>query len=95
MNKVYRIVALRTEGHYLVGMEPEAFLENFLPCQWNVSTPDVYKQKVPSKRRLAKLRSVPPKPGQVESVMYQPFVSKYTACLRLIALAISVLVGGF
>ena len=55
LEKVYLNIAHETKGHYLIGMEPVAFFENFLP--WN-ATPKAYKQKVPPKCRLDKLRSV-------------------------------------
>jgi hypothetical protein len=31
MKTTYVKIALETEGHYLVGLEPERFLEEFLP----------------------------------------------------------------
>jgi hypothetical protein len=75
MKKVYLSIALETKDHYLVGLEPQRFLEEFMP--WNPSTSSVYRERVPSKLRLQNLRRVAPKPGQKESVMYKPFVSCY------------------
>ena len=85
MKGVYRDIALQTQGHFLVGIEPRTFLERFLP--WNASTPDTYQQRVPSKRRLTNLRSVPPIPGQVKSAMYQPCVwsPKFNALLMALS----------
>lgn len=75
MKKVYQSIALETKGHYLVGLKPQRFLEEFMP--WNLSTSCAYKNKVASKMRLKNLRKVAPEPGQKESVMYKPFVSCY------------------
>jgi hypothetical protein len=73
MKEDYKKIALDTKGHYLVGLDPQKFLENFLP--WNDSTPDAYRARHPSKNRLNNLRSIVPKPGHKESTMYGPFVS--------------------
>ena len=77
MKKIYQSIALETKDHYLVGLEPGRFLEEFLP--WQGSTSQAYKDKVPSKQRVKSLQSVAPKPGAKESKMYKPFV-----CLFLI-----------
>ena len=77
MKKNYQSIALETKGHYLVGLEPERFLETFLP--WQTSTSQAYRKRVPSERRVKSLRSVAPEPGAKESGMYKPFV-----CLFLI-----------
>ncbi|KAF8804184.1 hypothetical protein BYT27DRAFT_7259621 [Phlegmacium glaucopus] len=68
----YERIALESKGHYLVGLDPQTFLEEFLP--WGDLTPDAYRGILPSKERLKNLRSVVPKRGQKESVMYEPFV---------------------
>jgi hypothetical protein len=80
MKKVYQLIAVETKDHYLVGLEPQRFLEEFMP--WNSSTPYAYKERVPSKLRLKNLRRVAPEPGQKESVMYKPFVSCYLTSER-------------
>lgn len=77
MKKIYQSIALETKDHYLVGLEPKRFLEEFLP--WQDSTSQAYKDRVPSKQRVKSLQSVAPKPGAKESEMYKPFV-----CLFLI-----------
>ncbi|PPQ90006.1 hypothetical protein CVT25_009644 [Psilocybe cyanescens] len=68
----YKLVGGETKGHYLVGITPTKFLEEFLP--WNASTPDIYKQQVPDQAKIYALQSVPPRRGQKESHMYSPFV---------------------
>ena len=82
MKAVYQSIAFETKGHYLVGLKPQRFLEEFMP--WNSSTSHAYQHKVPSKLRLKNLQRVPPKPGQKESVMYRPFVSCYLILARYI-----------
>ncbi|KAF9478064.1 hypothetical protein BDN70DRAFT_922146 [Pholiota conissans] len=72
MGKLNEIICHETKGHYYVGIEPTAFLDEFMP--WNETTPIAYRQMAPSKARIAFLKSVPPVPGQLESTMYKPFV---------------------
>ncbi|KAF8167522.1 hypothetical protein B0H34DRAFT_682206 [Crassisporium funariophilum] len=71
-NQAYENITTDTAGHYFVGMNPDTFLDKFLP--WNASTARVYKQKVPRKWRRRALRSVPPHLQMLESSMYPPFV---------------------
>jgi hypothetical protein len=73
MKKIYEKIALKTKGHYLVGLEPERFLEKFLP--WTSSTPEAYRRNSPSKQCLKNLRSMVPGQRQKEGIMYKPFVS--------------------
>ncbi|KAH9486067.1 hypothetical protein JR316_0000131 [Psilocybe cubensis] len=73
-NEAYAQISNETRGHYLVGMDPLEFLDNFLP--WNANTPTHYQQKPISETRESKLKSVPPIKGarQPELSMYKHYI---------------------
>ncbi|PPQ90015.1 LOW QUALITY PROTEIN: hypothetical protein CVT25_009655 [Psilocybe cyanescens] len=68
----YKLIGGENIGHYLVGITPNEFLEQFLP--WNATTSNSYRQQVPDQAKIHALQSVPLRPGQKESHMYPPFV---------------------
>ncbi|KAF8798529.1 hypothetical protein BYT27DRAFT_7203023 [Phlegmacium glaucopus] len=84
MKKEYERIAIEAKDYFVVGMDPQTFLEELLP--WNDTTPDAYRGKHPSKQRLKDLRSVAPKTGQAESVMYKPFVKALSGWVTKVAL---------
>jgi hypothetical protein len=77
MNPIYEEITLETTGHSLIGMHAVGCLDEFLP--WDTLTPEAYKETASRKSHLTKLRFklVPSKPGDFESTMYPPFVSRY------------------
>ncbi len=70
MKEQYRRVAEETQGHYLVGMDPEEFMQTFLP--WNADTPAAYRTKSIPEERLRDLHSMASK--KPEKAMYGAFV---------------------
>ncbi|KAF8869028.1 hypothetical protein CPB85DRAFT_1262615 [Mucidula mucida] len=56
MNNQYLRVTDETQGHYLVGMDPEEFMETFMP--WNADTPAAYRKKSIPEERLRDLHSM-------------------------------------
>lgn len=74
MKKTYQLIVLDAKGYYLIGLEPQRFLDEFMA--WNSSTSYAYKSKVPSKLCLKNLWEVAPELEQKESVVYKPFVSR-------------------
>lgn len=72
-DEAYEKISKETRGHYFVGMEPQKFLDEFLP--FNTATPDTYKKQTADPVRINNLKTVPPQSGQKESHMYAPFVS--------------------
>ncbi|KAH9486112.1 hypothetical protein JR316_0000176 [Psilocybe cubensis] len=73
-DEAYAQIANETRGHYLVGMDPLEFLDNFLP--WDENTPTHYQQQVVSETRENNLKSVPPVNGarHPERSMYKHYV---------------------
>ncbi len=70
MNNQYLRVTDETQGHYLVGMDPEEFMETFMP--WNADTPAAYRKKSIPEERLRDLHSMASK--KHEKDMYSAFV---------------------
>ena len=81
IGKLNEIICRETKGHYYVGIDPTAFLDEFMPL--NETTPVAYRWMTPSKARIAFLKSVPPSLGQLESTMYKPFVSFFAIRLHV------------
>ncbi|KAF8893761.1 hypothetical protein CPB85DRAFT_1440627 [Mucidula mucida] len=71
MKEQYRRVAEETQGHYLVGMDPEEFMQTFLP--WNADTPAAYRTKSIPEERLRHLHSMASKKS--EHAMYGAFTA--------------------
>ncbi|KAF8808274.1 hypothetical protein BYT27DRAFT_6553456 [Phlegmacium glaucopus] len=72
MKKGYERIALENKSHHLVGLDPQMFIENFLP--WNGTTLYAYTGRRPQNQRLKDLRSIVPERRQKASLMYRPFV---------------------
>ncbi|KAF8873294.1 hypothetical protein CPB85DRAFT_1399140, partial [Mucidula mucida] len=71
MKQQYIRVAEETQGHYLVGMDPEEFMQTFLP--WNADTPAAYRTKSIPEERLRDLHSMASK--KPEKAMYGAFTA--------------------
>ncbi|KAH9484021.1 hypothetical protein JR316_0003500 [Psilocybe cubensis] len=69
LDGTYLSIAQETQGHYLVGITPQKFLDTFLP--WKNSIPE----ELPDAERVLLLKSVPTiKGNEEEDTMYRPFV---------------------
>ncbi len=73
MQGQYLSVAAETQGHYLVGMSPEEFIQTFMP--WNVDTLAAYREKPIPEERLRDLHNMASK--KHEKDMYSAFVSSF------------------
>ncbi|KAF8884541.1 hypothetical protein CPB85DRAFT_1567002 [Mucidula mucida] len=71
MKQQYIRVAEETQGHYLVGMDPEEFMQTFLP--WNADTSATYRTKSIPEERLRDLHSMASK--KPEKAMYGAFTA--------------------
>lgn len=71
VSKIYPEVAADTRGHYLVGLKPDDFLNQFMP--WNLTTTVSNKERKPPRRRVDALRSMAH--IRPEKKMYPCFVS--------------------
>ncbi|KAF8871861.1 hypothetical protein CPB85DRAFT_1445295 [Mucidula mucida] len=71
MKQQYIRVAEETQGHYLVGMDPEEFMQTFLP--WNADTPAAYRTKSIPEERLRDLHRMASK--KPEKAMYGAFTA--------------------
>ncbi|PPQ89990.1 hypothetical protein CVT25_009630 [Psilocybe cyanescens] len=70
---IYTLIGENTEGHYLVGIRPQDFIDEFLP--WNVDAPGIYEQQVASAHeKILALQSVPPQAGQNSDHMSSQFI---------------------
>ncbi len=74
MEERYEEIAHETRGRHLVGIGASDFMSKFMP--WNESTSKEYREMTPDAKRLADLKSVKPKPGEVEKDMYAKYVRR-------------------
>lgn len=71
IGKLRSALVQETRGHYIGGVEPHIFVENFM--KWNSETDDAFKAEKPSKARLSRLIGMATKP---ESAMNTDWVSR-------------------
>ncbi len=73
IGKLRNALVRETRGHYIGGVDPHVFVQNFMP--WNSNTDDAFKAEKPSKAQVARLTGMATKP---ESAMNTDWVSRST-----------------